>query len=128
MSAMEKRLGKRQSTPDIRIGWRIDRETRRGLRMKPDPQEGVIIDISVTGAGVLAPASDELRPGSRVRISFDSHEGTVSVRRIAPTSDPAVSRYGVTFEEGHGPLIDAVNRYLAGGRPDTLDRFWNQAT
>ena len=127
MSGPEKRLGKRQSTPDITIGWRTDHEARKGLRMKPDPQEGLIVDLSVTGAGVLAPTADDLRPGMRVKVSFRGEDGSVIVRRVSPTTDPAVTRYGVSFQDFDQRLLNAVNAVLAESRPDSLDDFWKQA-
>jgi hypothetical protein len=69
---------------------------------------GLLVNVSVSGAGVLAPDCMDLQPGSRVTIGFEGITGEVIVRRISSCGDESQNLYGIEFAEPASPLTSHV--------------------
>lgn len=105
-------------TTHAEIRWRVDR-TVPGLRWwHRKAQIGQLVDVSAVDAGVLAPTSDDLRPGSRVAIELEGGTGTVITRRVSAVGDLSNSLYGIEFEDATSPLRTLIyQRFLAPHDP-----------
>ena len=106
-SSDERRLGGRYEVEGVAVGWRLDRKDDRPVwrRRSPLPPEaGELLNVSVTGASVLAPATKELMVGSRVLIEIMGVTEPVKVRRIGRSRDSARSIYGIEFLGLHSNL------------------------
>lgn len=84
-----------------------------------------IVEVSVSGAGILAPAEPHVPLGQIVTIVLNGRQGSVCVRRRERTADPAVIRYGVEFVSLDNPLIEIVNAKLAEVRPEAA-YYWDE--
>jgi hypothetical protein len=107
-SAIERRLGRRFKAPRNRIAWRLDRSVRGVPWLRRRAEVGLLVDVSVSGAGVLAPDCMDLQPGSRVTIGFEGTRGQVIVRRISSCGDESQNLYGIEFAEPGSPLTSVV--------------------
>ncbi len=119
-----RRLGERLLPEgDLLVAWRTDRPAR-GLRRKEAPLAR-LADISVTGAGLVAPDDDDLGAGSVLMVGFDGADAVVRVRHRTPLPEPGWCFYGVEFVTTD-PRIDAwVAELLDGRRSRRLLDAWN---
>ncbi|MCU1354542.1 MAG: hypothetical protein JWM05_3751 [Acidimicrobiales bacterium] len=114
----ERRIGRREGVEPVRVEWWLDRpetpaeRVRRRIRAKALPH-AVLLDISVTGAQVLAPAERKLRVGSRLVIKVKGVSGTVVVRRIVRCSNPDLCLYGLEVARHSPDLGDLIARSLS---------------
>lgn len=123
-SAMERRIGRRFDAPRNRIAWRLGRPVRGVPWLRRRSEVGLLVNVSVSGAGVLAPDCMDLEPGSRVTIGFEGTTGQVIVRRISSCGDESQNLYGIEFAEPGSPLTSIVyDTFLAEseGRPSERD-------
>ncbi len=65
-------------------------------RRRPDRLSAKVLDLSVTGAGLLAPPLAAMVPGATVPVELDGCSGRVLVKAVRPADDGMV-RYGVQF-------------------------------
>lgn len=76
------------------------------------PEAALLVNVSVSGAAVLAADRSDLRIGSRVTISFEDTVGVVIIRRISPCGDRE-NLYGIEFAEPMSGLTSLVyERFL----------------
>lgn len=124
----ERRIGTRTRMTPLQIDWRLpdpDRKKRR--RADPATESAWIVDVSVTGAAIEAPLSEDLFKGHRVRIGVDGSVGIVVIRRVTPTDNEWTVRYGVEFVD-LDPELEAVFRgLLEKERPAGLETRWQRA-
>lgn len=92
----EQRIGRRHPVEPTKIRWRVDRK-KKLFGKAPGPEYGLIVDMSISGAGIRAPADDDLSVGSSVGIEVGGHVGAVTIRRISDADVPGESIYGVEF-------------------------------
>ena len=112
----DRRLGARHTVPWIEIRWRF-------AVPNPDPAlpptveaaPAYLVDVSVSGAGLVAPASPHVVPGTVAGIEYGDLAGTVTVRRINQFGpDAATSRYGIEFTDPNSPLtLGLCDAFLA---------------
>lgn len=105
-----RRVGQRHPIESVPVTWRADLPRRSGLlRRRTGAQPAHMVDLSVSGAAVVAPAAGDLRVGSVVVVDYEGHAGRVVIRRIAagPIAS-AGSLYGVEFSEPNGELTSAL--------------------
>ena len=109
MPRLNRRLGERRPVEATEIAWNIPPAGWR-QRLRPrDPAVGLIKDVSVTGAAIVAPADPSLHRGSIVPLAFGWIEGTVTVMRVDPSPDPKRLIYGVEFDRTDSPLAKAIH-------------------
>jgi len=127
-SNLANRLGERISLGDVLIGWRVDEIVQGRLRDRPRPTEiGRIIDVSVSGAAIVAPAAPEMRPGRPVAIRVGEADGIVRIRRVSELEEPGWCLYGVEFVESDLALRDWINGLLDMRRPTSRELGWDDA-
>lgn len=117
-SAIERRIGRRFDAPRNRIAWRVDRPVLGLPWVRRRSEVGLLVNVSVSGAGVLAPDCMDLQPGSRVTIGFEGTTGDVIVRRISSCGGESQNLYGIEFAEPASPLTSLVyDTFLAESQP-----------
>ena len=105
----EKRIGKRRQIKSVPMAWVRD-------PLKPSPfdaetsPDGRIVELSISGAGMVALTHPYLEVGKTVLIACVGMFGPVIVRRIDPDVYPGESYYGVEFGEPNSPLGQALHR------------------
>jgi hypothetical protein len=123
-----RRLGERIHLDDVFIAWRVDEVLPGRLRDKPRPVEvGRLIDVSVSGASIVAPGAPELRPGRAVVIRLDDAEAVVRIRRISDFGDEDFRLFGVEFIDSDLVFRDWINGLLSARRPDEHGLGWDRA-
>ncbi len=123
-----RRLGERLPLGEVLISWRVDEIIPGRLRDKPRPPEiGRLLDVSVSGAAIVAPASPDLRVGRAVAIRLDSADALVRIRRIGDFGDEEWRVYGVEFLESDLAFRDWINGLLDVRRPDARAMGWDRA-
>jgi hypothetical protein len=113
----------------IKISWRVPEKSRkkRWRSAAPEGETGWIVDVSVTGAAIEAPRSDDLFLGHRVRIALGEHQGMVVIRRAVPSTVERMARYGVEFVDLEPELADELRTLLEEERPEGLEALWQRA-
>ncbi|MCU1351613.1 MAG: hypothetical protein JWM05_822 [Acidimicrobiales bacterium] len=115
---MERRIGERRrvsSTEAIR--WRVADGTKKGPgRKKRLGSDGVLDNLSVSGAGFVALATSGLRVGMYLELQLGGCWGLVHLVRERPTASPDHLYYGVTFVTAE-PLFMAQVDQRVGGPP-----------
>lgn len=102
----ERRVGSRHSVAWLEVGWRywIGPPEEGGSR-PVGTATGHLVDVSVTGAGVMAPASPYVGVGVAVALDFAGLHGGVVIRRVDAVNGEASARlYGVEFLDVHSEL------------------------
>ena len=123
-----RRLGERLPLGEVLLSWRVDEVVPGRLRDKPRPPEiGRLIDVSVSGAAIVAPASPDLRPGRAVVVRLDGADAVVRIRRIAEFGDDGWRIYGVEFLDLDLAFRDWINALLDIRRPDSTKLGWDSA-
>ncbi|CAN5300510.1 hypothetical protein BH20ACT3_BH20ACT3_01810 [soil metagenome] len=106
-----RRVGRRHPIRAVPITWRADLPPPTGFRKRrrTGPLSAHMVDLSVSGAAIVAPPASDLGVGSKVLIDFEGHPGRVLIRRVAPGPvASAGSLYGVEFAEPNGELTSAL--------------------
>jgi hypothetical protein len=89
-------MGERHALAESNASWRVPQRTR--FRPARVVEIDIVIDnLSVTGAGVRAPADVFVRLGQVVDLRLGEHWGQVQVMRCRRTEDPAIRYWGVEF-------------------------------
>lgn len=123
-----RRLGERLALGEVLLSWRVDEVIPGRVRDKPRPPEiGRLIDVSVSGAAIVAPASSDLRPGRPVVIRLDGADAVVRIRRIGDVGDDAWRLYGVEFVDLDLAFRDWINALLDVRRLDARALGWDRA-
>jgi hypothetical protein len=105
----------------IHLTWRPELPPK-WFRRSTKPQRATIVDISVTGALIQAPANVEIQRGTIVNIAFGGeHRGVVRVRRIEPSPDANVAYYGVQFVSLDTALRQLIDDTVGAHRPAGAD-------
>ena len=123
-----RRLGERILLGEVFISWRVDEVIPGRIRDKPRPPEiGRLVDVSVSGAAIVAPESADLRVGRSVAIRLDGADALVRIRRIADFGQDGWRLYGVEFLESDLSFRDWINGLLDVRRPDARTMGWDRA-
>ena len=78
------------------------------------PARAGLVNISVTGAGLVLPADAGIDVGSELAIELDGVWGPARVAQVQPTKSPTMRYYGVAFT-GSSSEFGAAVAALAGG-------------
>lgn len=121
------RVVERYRTLGLHLTWRPP--TRRWLWIRPRPAAAEVIDLSVSGALLLAPTNPEVRTGSVVELSCDGARGRVQVRHVHQSLDPEQHYYGVLFLQLQPELRQRLFDLVAKERGDLghLESLWRSA-
>lgn len=102
----QRRIGERLGVQGLVVGWNT--RDRRIPRWRHRPfVEADVIDVSVSGAQLLAPITSGIAVGTELTIAAGGALGRVRVRRIVPMSQQPLACYGIEFVE-LDPALEAM--------------------
>ena len=103
------RLGHRHRVFDTTVSFNTNGR-RKGPVLGRRLATAEVVDVSVSGAQLIARRDPTITVGSLITIAHANAIGTVRVARIAPVNDPAMFTVGVTFVT----LDRELERHLLG--------------
>lgn len=112
----DRRIGGRVDMAAIPVRWRVplaEPKRRGGWRRRPEAESGLLLDLSVSGLQVRAPAADDLVRGSVVGVALDGVEGWGTIRRVAPVPRTRFCDYGVELSPDAVALVQWVHDRVA---------------
>ncbi|MFN8052162.1 MAG: hypothetical protein U0Q22_12030 [Acidimicrobiales bacterium] len=109
-----RRLGERHAVLGVVVDWNTGGRRRPGFGRRAF-EEADVIDVSVTGAQLLAPRDERIRVNQHLTIVAAGALGTVRVRRVADLVNGRLSVYGVEFS-GLEPALEALMFSQIAGR------------
>jgi hypothetical protein len=107
------RRGSERFPVDVAIRWRKATKWRRRA------QRATIVDVSMTGALIQAPADDAITIGSLMEITIGKVVGTVEIRRMEASAEPSAAYFGVRFVDGDGSLRNIALEHARRNRTHT---------
>jgi hypothetical protein len=98
----KQRLAQRYELPTTPIQWKV---ARRGRSSRLVRVEAALVELSVMGAAIVAPAKQVAPVGAQVEVFWEGISGWVVVRRSdAYRGSAAFTIHGVEFCDGRSPL------------------------
>ena len=113
----DQRIGDRIPVDIDGVAW-LPPMRRRSFLRRSSLHTARVVEFSLSGAGVLAPAEPLVPMGQLVTMVMNGHRGTVKVRRRVATDDPAIARYGVEFVELDEAFREDVRAKFAEACPE----------
>ncbi len=119
---MDKRIGRRRQIRSVPMAWCRDPN-------QPDPfgaekaPDGNVVELSVSGAGLVAVSHPYLTIGGSVLISCVGLVGLIIVRRMEPEIYPGETYYGVEFGEPKSALAEALQRSTLTGAANAPSEY-----
>ena len=107
-----RRLGERLGVHGVVVSWNT-RERRAPRWKRRQFSEADVIDVSVSGAQLLAPDDRRLQVGQKVTICAGGALGTVRITRIVPVTNGPLCVYGVEFIHLEEPMEALLFAHLA---------------
>lgn len=111
---IERRIGVRVPTDGIEVRWIPGPDV---IDLRDDAFLGRVVEVSVTGAAVVASSSLPVEVAAHARLRFGDTESTVTIRHVSPTENEAVSCYGVEWGRLEDPLRELVYGAVADATP-----------
>jgi hypothetical protein len=128
-SAYERRIGGRTPVGQAQITIVVTERARRrfgGVGSRVVEAGAFLMDVSVTGAGIIAPAVEGVGLRAPMTLRANGRETRAVVRRMEGLDDGRVF-YGVDFTA----LDPAMREYLFGlleqQRPPGLEEYWQHS-
>jgi hypothetical protein len=112
----DRRLGTRHVLGPVAVRWRLDDGPVVGpadQEREGGPERAGLLDLSVSGARVMARTSPDLAVGDWTTVSIRGRSGPVIVRRITPSRQAGFSQYGIEFLDPMSELTQLVHEELA---------------
>lgn len=119
----ERRIGTRypSSLPYPYLTWQPE-VPKPWFRPSSKRQQATMVDVSVTGARIKAPANRHIQRGTMVVIALaGAHSGLVRVQRVDPAPDPTQAYYGVQFVSLDDALQMLIDDIVGAHRPNERD-------
>jgi hypothetical protein len=117
----ERRIGTRRQIRSVPMAWCRDPANPNPFDADQRP-DGNIVELSVSGVGIIAVTHPYLEVGRTVLIAAMGTTGALIARRIEPDVYPGESYYGMEFADPNGRLPSELQQtYLvrATHAPDT---------
>ena len=111
---IERRIGVRVPADGIEVRWV---PTPDVIDLRDDAFLGRVVEVSVTGAAIVASSRLPVAVSSQARVRFGDTESTVTVRHVSPTENDAVARYGIEWSRLEDPLRELVFGTIADATP-----------
>ena len=92
-------------------------EFSNGLFRRADHVDASLVDLSSTGAAIIASQDSRLKRGKRYRVAVDDHEGICEIRNISPLDGGKV-RLGVLFSRLGLELQELVADSISNAKID----------
>ncbi len=127
--SVERRISGRGPVGPIPVQFRAPERGRGltgGTRIRTVTEPGYIVDLSVSGAGVVVREIRGLPLRTNVEICHEGLVAAASVRRIVPRDDGRVL-YGVDFTSLDPGIRDYLFGFIEARRPDALEQRWTRA-
>ncbi len=87
-----------------------------------------MVDISVSGASILAPADESLQRGSRLVVGFEQERSLVTLRRISMSGDDDGRWiYGIEFIDAPAHMVSRLMERATGNDNDDMEHRWNRS-
>jgi hypothetical protein len=116
----ERRIGRRARPAHLEVTWVEPQWGHSTTNQAPREWQGVVEEVSVTGASVRGPVDLPVGPGTKAVIRYHGRDTGVIVRHCRQTDDPEVLRFGVEFAVLHPGLEHRVYALVAAGEDDPL--------
>lgn len=120
--AYDRRIGGRIDVAAVPVAWRVPepgQKRGRGWRRAPEPETGLLLDISVSGLQIRAARADDLVRGVVVHVALDGVHGWGTIRRAAPVPTTRFCDYGIELDPKATELVQWVHDQVAGAAPVT---------
>ena len=110
----DRRLGERVEILPVAIAWTpaISRQSGRG----PRPQPAHLVEVSISGARVVARSRAGINVGTWMAIDIEGYHALVEVRRIIGADDGPDFMFGVSFVLLAPALQEKIHRTVAQQR------------
>jgi hypothetical protein len=120
----ERRIGQRWPSTGLAVGWDVHK--RSGLRgRRYVARDGIVLDVSVSGAAIIAPVDVEMTQGRVVAVAHGPHIGNVMIRRVMATDRHEQVIYGVEFIDAPISLVSTlVERAADGPNAHPYEGLW----
>ena len=92
----DRRIGERVAVGAMQLTWEPVVNDDTGAT-SGESQQALLMDVSVTGAGLFAPSDPIANVGDLFIICFNEARAVVEVRRFSRTDDTDLHYYGVQF-------------------------------
>ncbi len=113
----EKRIGRRRQIPSIPMAWCSN--PRKAPRCRDQRRvDGRVVEVSVTGAGIVATTLTKAGVGDMVVIHCLGYITPVVIRRIELDLYPGESYYGVELLDGATAFADELRRRYLDTSPN----------
>src|SRR5438552_18120135 len=112
--ALNRRIIERVAVDATEITW-APVEERGAVASPAAAQRALLMDLSVTGAGLVGPAEPGVGVGDWVIVGFNNARAVVDVRRVIPTDDAGQRFYWVEFVSKE-PAFECEVHELIGRR------------
>ncbi len=99
----------------LAVLWRVPSERRSRGRRGTSVQSAALIDLSVSGLQVRAPAANDLSVGAVVAIEVEGVAGDVVIRRILPVAGTRFADYGLQITPSSHELARWATRRIDAG-------------
>jgi hypothetical protein len=122
----DRRIGQRVRIIDLAWTWEVPRPRGR-FTIGPTRlmlEQAKVVNLSVTGAGLLAPQNKAVHPGLRLAFLVGEATGVVQIRQVRSTFDEHSSYYGVRFVMLDDDLRRTLYDIVAEDRRH-LDPIWH---
>jgi hypothetical protein len=120
------RLGRRISSPGVKVTWRVPRRKRFG-RVQLVDEVVDVANVSATGAAIVGPTVPDLRAQHLLPLDCGGLSVVSRIQRIVPSPDPEVSFYGVQFIDPDPNAIELLLSQVEIPSRDQLEELWNRA-
>ena len=90
-------------------------------------EEVIVDDVSAAGIGIVAPTVPSFQRGTRVHINCYGEDGNVVIRRVSPTDDPTLTRYGVELVMPSRELVEVLLAKSEVAARSELEEQWNRS-
>jgi hypothetical protein len=126
----ERRIGRRWPSSGLAVGWDLQRAG--GIRRhRVRARDGVVLDVSVSGAAILAPIDDDLVAGRLLAVGHGRHIGHVLIRRVQRSDRRDHAIYGVQFIDAPAGLVETLIELAAADpaprAPHPYEGLWSLA-
>lgn len=126
MSRSDRRLGRRYETTNATMTWRVPR--RKLLRTKVEDEPITMVNVSTTGAAVVASAVADFERGSLVVLDCDGVAIEATIRRIVPDAEREdVRYYGLQFVNPDSAAIERLLSRTEAASRAVLEEYWRHA-
>jgi hypothetical protein len=119
-----RRLGERLGVHGVVLSWNTRGRRRPRWQRRPFP-EADVIDVSVTGAQLLAPESPWIQVGQLITVAAGGAVGTVRIRRIVPVTNGPLCMFGVEFIDLEPALQALLFTHLDDAGPSPEQVHWH---